>query len=168
MIKENNFAFIDGQNFYMGIKENNFEIDLFKFRRYLLDKYNVNKAYYFLGFFDKNNRNLYKKLKKSGFILEFRWHDILMNSKNKGNVDSDIIFYIMKLLYKKYPFNKVVLISGDGDYIKLINFLIEENKFKKILFPNIKYTSSLYKNMDSKYYDYVINFLQKIKKEGSL
>jgi len=168
MVKENNFAFIDGQNFYRGIRDSNLEIDFLKFRKYLLDKYNVNKAYYFLGFFDKNNTILYEKIEKSGFILEFRFHNILMNSQNKGNVDSDIIFQIMKLLYKKYPFNKVVLVSGDGDYIKLVYFLIEENKFKKILFPNKKYASSLYKKIDVKYYDYVINFLQKIKKEGSL
>jgi uncharacterized LabA/DUF88 family protein len=71
----------------------------------------------------------------------------------KGNVDSDIIFNIMKKLYKKEQFDKVVLVSGDGDYKLVVDFLIEENRFKKILFPNKKYASSLYKKIGSLYFD---------------
>lgn len=67
-----------------------------------------------------------------------------MKSKKKGNVDSDIIFNIMKQLYKKESSNKIVLIAGDGDYKMLIDFLIEENKLKKILFPDKNRASSLY------------------------
>ena len=48
----------------------------------------------------------------------------------------------MRVLYKKELFDKVVLVSGDGDYKMLVDFLIEENKFKKILFPNEKFASS--------------------------
>ena len=39
----------------------------------------------------------------------------------------------MKKLYKKDNFNKVVLVSGDGDYRMLVDFLIAENRFEKIL-----------------------------------
>lgn len=51
----------------------------------------------------------------------------------------------------------IVLISGDGDYKMLVDFLIEENKFKKILFPNKKFASSLYKKLGSEYFDYLNN-----------
>jgi hypothetical protein len=53
----------------------------------------------------------------------------------------------------KEKFDKVVLVSGDGDYKMLIDFLIKENKLEKILFPNKKYASSLYKDNSSKYFD---------------
>ena len=80
-----------------------------------------------------------------------------MVGTKKGNVDSDIIFSIMKRLYKKESFHKIVLISGDGDYFQLVSFLIQEEKFEKILFPNKKYASSLYKKITRKYFDYLLN-----------
>lgn len=50
---DNNQAFVDGQNFYMNTKANNWSVDLKKFRIYLREKYNVEKAYYFLGSVDE-------------------------------------------------------------------------------------------------------------------
>ncbi len=78
-----------------------------------------------------------------------------MSGKKKGNVDSDIIFDVMKKLYKQEDFEKIILVSGDGDFRLLVDFLIEENKFEKILFPNKKYASSLYKSLSPKYYNYL-------------
>jgi len=75
----------------------------------------------------------------------------------KGNVDSDIIFNIMKKLYRKEKFDKIVLVSGDGDYKTLVDFLIEEKRFKKILFPNKRFASSLYKKLAPTYFDYLSN-----------
>lgn len=48
--EENNIAFIDGQNLYLGTQEVGFKTDHWKFRTYLRDKYDVSEAYYFLGF----------------------------------------------------------------------------------------------------------------------
>jgi uncharacterized LabA/DUF88 family protein len=71
----------------------------------------------------------------------------------KGNVDSDIIFSIMKRIYKQESFDKIVLVSGDGDYKMLVDFLIEEDKFAKVLFPNQRYASSLYKKITREFFD---------------
>ena len=78
-----------------------------------------------------------------------------MLGKKKGNVDTDIVFDIMKRICKKESFDKVVLVSGDGDYKSMVDFLIDENKFKKILFPNRKYRSSLYKKLSNNYFAYL-------------
>lgn len=165
---KNNLAFIDGQNLYLGTisEKPSWKIDLFKFREYLLRKYNVGVAYYYLGFIDENNQSLYGEIQKAGFILVFRQYNNTMLSTKKGNVDSDIIFNIMKRLYKKEAFDNIVLVTGDGDYKMLVDFLIEENKFERILFPNRKYRSSLYKKIPSRYYDYLSNegIKAKIKK----
>ena len=59
----------------------------------------------------------------------------------------------MKKLYRKEIFNKIVLVSGDGDYKILVDFLIEENRFEKILFPDFKRASSLYKKITRQYFD---------------
>lgn len=155
--KENNLAFIDGQNLYMGTDsdEPKWRVDLKKFRIYLKDKYSVSKAFYFLGYVINDNNSLYEEIQDAGFILKFREHNSVMLSKKKGNVDTDIVFNVMKKIYKKESFDKIVLVAGDGDYKILVDFLIEENKFRKILFPNKKFASSLYKKIGSEYFDYL-------------
>jgi len=162
---ENNLAFIDGQNLYMGTKSEKsaWSIDFVKFRKYLSKKYKISKAYYFLGFVIDEKSDLYDKIQEAGFILKFREHNSAMIGKKKGNVDADIIFTVMKKIYKKEPFDKIVLISGDGDYKMLVDFLIKENKFKKILFPNKKFASSLYKKITRVYFDYLVNIKHLIK-----
>ncbi len=146
----NNYAFIDGQNLYMGTAKRDsdpWKIDLSRFRVYLERKYGVSKAFYFLGFLDESQQSLYEKIQSSGFILVFREHTSLMLGKKKGNVDSDLILYVMKKLYYKEDFNKVVLVSGDGDYKQLVDFLIKEEKLEKVLFPDAQRASSLYKKL---------------------
>jgi uncharacterized LabA/DUF88 family protein len=153
-----NLAFIDGQNLYMNTakkEKNSWQIDLARFFVYLQKKYNVDKAYYHLGYVQPENNDLYEEIQKAGFILLFRLHNPAMVGKKKGNVDSDIIFNVMKKLYKKEDFNKIVLVSGDGDYKLLVDFLIEENRFEKILFPDRQYRSSLYKELTNKYFAYL-------------
>lgn len=75
-----------------------------------------------------------------------------MLGKKKGNVDSDIIFSVMKKIYKDKVFSKIVLVSGDGDYKMLVDFLLEENKLEKVLFPNQRYASSLYKSLGAEFF----------------
>jgi uncharacterized LabA/DUF88 family protein len=149
-----NYAFIDGQNLQLGTLGSHqaWVVSFKKFRIYLREKYQVLQAYYFLGFIQEKYRDMYIKIQEAGFILVFREHHSLMQGKKKGNVDCDIVFSIMQKLYKKEIIGKVILVSGDGDYKRLVDFLIEENKLKKILFPDAKKASSLYRdNFDSKY-----------------
>jgi uncharacterized LabA/DUF88 family protein len=73
----------------------------------------------------------------------------------KGNVDSDIIFAVMRKMYKKEQFDKVVLVSGDGDYKQLVDFLIEEDRFAKLLFPDRHRRSSLYKALSNRFFSYL-------------
>lgn len=148
-----NIAFIDGQNLYMGttMADRPWRINLSRFRIYLQQKYNVKEAYYFLGFTQDNQQDLYDAIQKAGFILQFREHSSVMLGKKKGNVDTDIVFSIMKKLYQREDFEKVVLVSGDGDYRMLVDFLIDEYRLKKILFPDQRRASSLHKKIDLKY-----------------
>lgn len=67
----NNYAFIDGQNLYLEIKENGWEISLKKFRKYLREKYKVQKAYYFIGKVPGKD-TLYSHIMKSGFQIIYK------------------------------------------------------------------------------------------------
>lgn len=152
---ENNYAFIDGQNLYMGVSKretNPWKIDLARFRVYLERKYKVSKAFYFLGYLDETQQTLYENIQSAGFILVFREHSSLMLGKKKGNVDSDLILSVMKKLYYREEFDKVILVSGDGDYKQLVDFLILEKRLGKVLFPDGKRASSLYKKLGAPYF----------------
>jgi uncharacterized LabA/DUF88 family protein len=118
----------------------------------------------------QNAEALYEKIQNAGFILVFRQHSEAMIGTKKGNVDSDIIFSIMKRLYKQEDFEKVVLVSGDGDYKNIVDFLIEEKRFLKVLFPDRKRASSLYKKIGSEYHDSlenIKNYIEVRKEKGS-
>ena len=144
MKKERNIAFIDAQNLHLWTQTENWKIDFKRFRIYLKDKFKVDEAYFFLWVIDEDNNMLYRKIQKAGFILEFRNHNSNMSWKKKWNVDVDIVYNIMHRLLEEDDFDKIILVSWDWDYIKLVKYLIKKNRFKKILFPNKKY-SSLYK-----------------------
>src|SRR3989338_3599761 len=153
--QKNNLAFVDGQNMYMSTTsaDKPWRIDLARFRVYLRQKYKVEKAYYFLGYVNEEHQDLYNEIQEAGFILQFKEHSSVMLGKKKGNVDTDIVFAIMKKLYQKEEFGRVVLVSGDGDYKMMVDFLLEENRFEKILFPDQKRASSLYKTIGAPYFD---------------
>ena len=147
---ENNIAFIDGQNLHLWTISENWQIDFKRFRIYLKDKFKVKEAYFYLWFLDENEQILYNRLKRTGFITIFREHNVDMRWKKKWNVDVDICFEMMRNLIDNVNFDKIVLVSWDWDYIKPVKYLIEKWKFKKILFPNNKY-SSLYKQIKTEY-----------------
>jgi hypothetical protein len=59
----------------------------------------------------------------------------------------------MKKLYKQEDMDKVILVSGDGDYWRMVVFLIKEGRFAKLLAPSRMTLSSLYKKLEPRYYD---------------
>jgi uncharacterized LabA/DUF88 family protein len=151
-----NLAFIDGQNLHLGTSQNGWKVDFRKFRIYLMENYKVTEAYYFLGYVSSKEQDLYNNLQRAGFIIVFKEHVEELKARKKGNVDTDIVFEVMKKLIDERDLNEVILVSGDGDYKKLVDYLIIKDKFKKILFPNKK-ASSLYNNLGSEYFDYLRN-----------
>jgi uncharacterized LabA/DUF88 family protein len=150
-----NMAFIDGQNLYSGVRDGGWAIDHKRFRIYLLEKYHVTEAYYFMGFISEDEQDLYDNLQEAGFILSFKEHSSALKGTKKGNVDSDIIFNIMKKLVDDEPLDKVFIISGDGDYKKLVDYLVVKDKFGKMLFPNKKFASSLYQTLGGEHFNYL-------------
>lgn len=150
-----NIALIDGQNLHLGTRENNWSIDQKRFRVYLSEKYKVTEAFYFIGYMSESEQNLYRNLQKAGFILLFKEHSSTLRGNKKRNVDSDIIFELMKKIVENEVFEKAYIVSGDGDYKKLVDYLIKKDKFGKMLFPNKQFSSSLYQTLGSEFFDYL-------------
>lgn len=154
----NNYAFIDSQNVYRGVKDLGWKIDWRRFRVYLKEKYQVSKAYIFIGFIPKNYC-LYKKLEKAGFILRFK--PILFDDKGgvKGNIDADLVLQVMLELQN---FDKAVIISSDGDFYSLVNYLYNKNKLEFVLSPCLSSCSKLLKKAAKNKILYMDNLVDKI------
>jgi len=66
-----NFAFIDGENLNLSIRNLGWKLDFKRFRIYLKEKYGVSEAYLFIGYID-GNTELYASLQRSGLYLHIQ------------------------------------------------------------------------------------------------
>jgi len=155
------YAFIDSQNLNLGVRSLGWKLDFALFRKYLTDKYKVEKAFLFIGFIE-DNQLLYTYLQKAGFICIFK--PTLRTSKHKkikikGNVDAELVLHTMI----EYPnYDKTIIVSGDGDFYCLIEYLNKKGKLLKVLVPNKNYSSLLRKFR--KYIVHVADFRAKVKR----
>ena len=134
------YAFIDSQNLNLGIRSQGWRLDFAKFRIYLKEKYKVHKAFLFIGYIE-SNRKLYRFLEKAGYELIFKPTVRDNEGKSKGNVDAELVLYAAKIEYDNY--DKVIIVSGDGDFYCLIKFLHEHDKLQNVIIPNYKRYSKL-------------------------
>jgi len=139
--KENNFAFIDSNNLNLGIKEIGWRLDFKKFRIYLAEKYAVKKAYLFVGYLPEN-QELYRSLQEFGYILIFKPVMRNKDGEPKGNVDAELVLQAM-IDWDRY--DTAVIVSSDGDFYCLANYLYEKEKLKRVISPNYKKCSALLK-----------------------
>ena len=154
------YAFIDTQNLKLGIRGQGWELDYKKLRIYLKDKYLVEKAFLFMGYIEEY-KDFYSKLESYGYIIIFKQTHRGIGGKFKGNVDAELVLYSCAKLIDEY--DKAILISGDGDFFCLIDYLLSKNKFSRLLIPNRKGMSKLLW-VFSKYTDYLENLKMKIGK----
>ncbi len=160
MNQKANFAFIDSQNLNVGVQKYGWKMDWIKFRKFLADKFNVSNAYMFIGYVPEFE-DMYKQLHEAGFMVVLKpTYDMTKprpdfkeqgqddatsetSSKEeekrpvKGNVDADLVLWVMKELTN---YNKAVIVSGDGDFYSLVEYLDEQKKLLKILAPNAQYS----------------------------
>lgn len=150
-----NYAFIDGQNLYRGVKNDiidnktkaiiysGWKINFEKLRTYLRTKYGIDKAFIFIGKAD-GMEWLYGQLARNGYTLVYKPKTEYINDKGvkdrKGNVDAELV---MQVMIELPNFDRAMIVAGDGDYYCLIKYLKENNKLLRVLVPNKMSFSSL-------------------------
>jgi uncharacterized LabA/DUF88 family protein len=144
-IPANNYAFIDSQNLNLSIREQGWILDFARFRIYLRDKYNITKAFVFIGYVP-GNQPLYTNLQKDGYILVFKPTLNIPDGSIKGNVDAELILHTM-IEYANYE--KALIITGDGDFYCLVEHLLKNDKLLHLMVPNQYKFSSLFRKMRS-------------------
>lgn len=151
------YAFIDSQNLNLGVRELGWKIDQARFRKYLTDKYNVDKAYIFIGFLPEN-APLYAALQSAGFVCIFRPTLVYKDGTTKGNCDAELVLQAMIDIDE---YDKALIVSGDGDFQCLAKYLHEQDKLAALLIPNKNKFSALLKFDFLKPYHRFINDLQR-------
>lgn len=148
-----NYAFIDSQNLNLGVQRVGWKMDWKKFRALLKEKYNVEKAFMFIGYVP-DNEDLYKQMQEAGYTVVLKpTVDMYMTEEElkderhvtKGNADAELVLYAMKE-YQNY--DKAIIVSGDGDFYCLVEYLAQKQKLLHLLAPNSHY-STLYRPYES-------------------
>ena len=153
--KENVYAFIDSQNLNLGTQRMGWKIDWRKFRKFLADEYGVTKAYMFIGYMSENE-SLYEYMYELGFLVVLKptvdtsSHDDNAEPRKptdekekstvKGNVDAELVLYAMKEMSN---YQKAIIVSGDGDFFSLAEYLDQKGRLANILTPNWQYSTLL-------------------------
>ncbi|HRP37516.1 MAG TPA: NYN domain-containing protein [Candidatus Dojkabacteria bacterium] len=122
------------------------KLDYKKFRIYLTDKFKAKKVFLFIGFIPENQK-LYDALRSYDYKLICKPTIKDHSGKPKGNVDAELVLHSAIIQYENY--NQAVIVSGDGDFYCLHQYLKRERKLLKIIIPNRKSESSLLKRFQN-------------------
>lgn len=154
------YAFIDSQNLNLGTQRMGWKMDWRKFRQFLRDEHGVTHAYTFIGYMS-DNEQLYEYMHELGYLVVLKptvdvtpkppvaGKDDTPNEAEakvkekpliKGNVDTELVLYAMKELPN---YQRAIIVSGDGDFFSLAEYLEEQGKLASIMAPNWQYSSLL-------------------------
>lgn len=151
------YAFIDSQNLNISIQKLGWKMNWVKFHKFLAEKYGVDRAFMFIGYVPEFE-DMYEKLHENGYSIVLKptfdmtrprpeqpeepGPDEKPEEKKpvKGNIDAELVLHAM-ITYNEY--DKAVIVSGDGDFYCLIEYLEKQGKLLKILAPNRQYSSLL-------------------------
>ncbi len=143
----NNFAFIDGANLHFTYENMDWKIDYQKLRDYLTKRYNVTFAYYYIG---KNNhyQDLHTTLQSYNYNLKFKdpsprtideedcpyCRKLLSPEIYRNKSDCDA-FMTLEIISNRTSYDRVVLITSDGDFDEVVKWLLQQNKLATVLAP---------------------------------
>src|SRR3989344_2605964 len=168
-MNKNRTAYIDASNLKFGIKQSGWELDYKSFRSWLRDKFHVSRAILFMGLVP-DNAELYNYLQRIGYDISFKPTITSKEGRTKGNVDGELILAIAKDFYEN-KLKSAILVSGDGDYHCIVEFLKEKNIPVTIVSPNRRYLSLLLKRTNVSIVildEFIENLRQKMKRPPNM
>jgi len=130
-----NIAYIDEANLDKALKLTlGWKLDYARFRIWLSEKYDVKRAYIFIGMIPKY-KDLYTYFQECGFTLIFKEVVYKNGVTPKGNCDSDLIMQATEDYYAK-DLRKAIIVASDGDYAPLLKMLAKNNSLEVVISPS--------------------------------
>lgn len=163
------YAFIDSQNLNLSVQKLGWKMDWRKFRQFLADRYGVSRAFMFIGYIPENEA-LYEQMHDTGFSVVLKPTFDLTKPRPetagqpektpdgddkkpvKGNIDAELVLWAMKEMSN---YDKAIIVSGDGDFYCLVEYLEAKKRLLHLLAPTGHY-SGLY----NRYEEYVVRIDQ--------
>lgn len=168
------YAFIDSQNLNLGVQKFGWKLDWRKFRKFLADDYGVSKAFLFIGYIPENEA-LYEQMHEAGYAVVLKPTFDLTKPRPevtetpdasgktgegedkdkkpvKGNIDAELVLWAMKEMSN---YEQAIIVSGDGDFYCLVEYLESKNRLKYLIAP-----SAHYSNLYNRYEQYVVRLDQ--------
>ncbi len=136
-------VYIDASNLKFGVEQSGWKLDYRSFHNWLQDKFEADKIILFMGLVPEYFE-LYNTLQSFGFEIQFKPTLTTRDGKTKDNVDGELILAIAEDYFDN-KIKSVILVSGDGDYNCIVEFLKRKNIDVSIVAPNKKYISLLLK-----------------------
>jgi uncharacterized LabA/DUF88 family protein len=148
------YAFIDSQNLNVSVQKYGWKMNWKKFREFLTNRYGVTKAFMFIGYVPEHE-DIYEKMHAAGYGVVLKptfdmsrpqaaEQAAKSDKPVKGNIDADMVLWAMKEMRN---YEKAIIVSGDGDFFGLVEYLAQQGKLLKILTPTGQY-SSLFHQFD--------------------
>lgn len=160
MSQNRHYAFIDSQNLNLSIQDQGWKLDFKRFRVYLRERYRIEKAFLFIGYIH-GNQQLYSALQEYGYILIFKPTMFLPDGRVKGNVDAELVLHTIIRLAE---YDAALIVTGDGDFFCLIEYLMQNGKLLKLLVPHKDKYSSLLRKCAIGRLDFMNNLRQKLER----
>lgn len=175
------YAFIDSQNLNLGVQKLGWKMNWRKFRQFLADEYGVTKAFMFIGYVPEYE-SIYEQMHEAGYAVvlkptfdltrpqaemlevmdeaqaaaalatEGKPGEAEEKKPIKGNIDAELVLWAMKEIGN---YEKAIIVSGDGDFYSLVEYLESKKRLLHILTPSAHY-SSLY----NRYEKYIVRLDQ--------
>jgi len=170
--KQRIYAFIDSQNLNLSVQKLGWKIDWRKFYAFLQAQYGVTKAFLFIGYIPEFEP-LYEQMHELGYAVVLKPTfdmtkprvEVPEPSKDKtakkddeekkpvkGNIDAELVLWAMKEMSN---YDQAIIVSGDGDFYCLIEYLEAKGRLKHLLAP-----TGHYSNLYNRYESYIVRIDQ--------
>lgn len=119
-------VFIDAANIIHCYEDTKWKIDLKKLKNYFATRCTLVGIYYYSAYFEESDsqKSLFEMLSRKGFVLRVKKIRKITNDDGtitlKGNCDTDMV---VDAVARMSEYDTAVLMSGDSDFIPLVNLL---------------------------------------------
>jgi hypothetical protein len=157
-------VYIDASNVLISMKQKNLSLEIDNFFVYLKDKFRSENIFYFTPNWKKENTTFEKisNIKNVEIIYKEIYNQ---NSKLKTNCDVDIAFKLTKDILNN-EVEEIVLISGDGDFIPILDFAINRKINVRIIGGTKESTAKIIKKRNEFRYFLLTDVKELIKQKA--